>query len=273
MLLPALTLLTALCVSMVGAVVGARAVPGRGAHRRPGVSRDEPVDAVLAETRARAPAGSEVTLERLPGGLVAVEVTATARLAGRFGPGIRVGGDVVAADEGDRDDGRRCGAARSDRPRSASGAARVPAACPRPGLRGAGSVLLVTVVAVVLSAATAALGLAAPWSPGSGPRPRRTSPRWPARKRCCAGGDACGAAGRVAAAGRARVVVCERGGERPCTWSSRSRCPAPRAGWTCHRPGHEPGPVCRRSPPAVRAFRPGGADRSSRARAGRSRGR
>jgi hypothetical protein len=100
-LLPALTLLTALCVSMVGAVVvHVRCLDAARTGAR-AVSRDEPVDAVLAETRARAPAGSDVTLERLPGGLVAVAVTATARLGGRFGPGIQVGGDVVAAPEGD----------------------------------------------------------------------------------------------------------------------------------------------------------------------------
>lgn len=100
-LLPALTLLTALCVSAVGAaVVHVRCLDAARTGAR-AVSRDEPVDVVLTETRARAPAGSEVRLERLPGGLVAVEVTATARLAGRFGPGIRVGGDVVAAGEGD----------------------------------------------------------------------------------------------------------------------------------------------------------------------------
>jgi hypothetical protein len=100
-LLPALTLLTALCVSTVGAaVVHVRCLDAARTGAR-ALTRDESVDAVLAATRARAPAGSEVTLERLPGGLVAVEVTATARLAGRFGPGIRVGGDVVAVDEGD----------------------------------------------------------------------------------------------------------------------------------------------------------------------------
>ena len=99
-LLPALSLLTALCVSMVGAAaVHVRCLDAARTGAR-AVSRDEPVDVVLAATRARAPAGSEVRLERLPGGLVAVEVTATARLAGGFGPGIRVGGDVVAADEG-----------------------------------------------------------------------------------------------------------------------------------------------------------------------------
>ena len=101
MLLPALTLLTALCVSMVGAaVVHVRCLDAARTGAR-ALARDEPVDSVLAATRTRAPAGSEVSLERLPGGLVAVEVTATARLAGRFGPTIRVGGDIVAAAEGD----------------------------------------------------------------------------------------------------------------------------------------------------------------------------
>jgi hypothetical protein len=100
-LLPALTLLTALCVSAVGAaVMHVRCLDAARTGAR-AVSRDEPVGAVLAETRARAPDGSTVKLERLPGGLVAVEVTATARLAGRLGPGIRVGGDAVAAAEGD----------------------------------------------------------------------------------------------------------------------------------------------------------------------------
>ena len=96
-----LTLLTALCVSTVGAVVvHVRCLDAARTGAR-AVSRDEPVDAVLTATRARAPDGSAVRLERLPGGLVAVEVTATARLAGGFGPSIRVGGDVVAADEGE----------------------------------------------------------------------------------------------------------------------------------------------------------------------------
>ena len=100
-LLPALTLLTALCVSLVGAaVMHVRCLDAARTGAR-ALTRDEPVAAVLAATRARAPAGSEVTVERLPGGLVAVEVTVTARLAGSLGPGIRVGGDVVAAAEGD----------------------------------------------------------------------------------------------------------------------------------------------------------------------------
>jgi hypothetical protein len=100
-LLPALTVLTALCVSLVGAAaVHVRCLDAARTGAR-AVSRGEPVDTALALTRARAPAGSEVTLERLPGGLVAVEVTATAHLAGRVGPGVRVGGDAVAALEGD----------------------------------------------------------------------------------------------------------------------------------------------------------------------------
>ena len=101
MLLPALTLLTALCVSLVGTVaVHVRCLDAARTGAR-AVSRAEPLGVVLAATRARAPAGSEVTVERLPGGLVAVGVTVTAPLAGGFGPGIRVGGDVVAAEEGD----------------------------------------------------------------------------------------------------------------------------------------------------------------------------
>ena len=100
-LLPALTLLAALCVSAVAAVaVHVRCLDAARTGAR-ALARDEPVAVALAVTRARAPAGSEVTVDHLPGGLVAVEVTATARLVGSLGPGIRVGGDVVAAVEGD----------------------------------------------------------------------------------------------------------------------------------------------------------------------------
>ena len=101
MLLPALTLLTALCVSALGAVaVHVRCLDAARTGAR-ALARDEPVGAALAATRARAPEGSVVTVEHLAGGLVSVEVTATARLAGSIGPRIRVGGDVVAAVEGD----------------------------------------------------------------------------------------------------------------------------------------------------------------------------
>jgi hypothetical protein len=100
-LLPALTLLAALCVSAVAAAaVHVRCLDAARTGAR-ALARDEPVAVAVAATRARAPAGSEVTVDHLPGGLVAVEVTATARLLGAFGPGVRVGGDVVAAVEGD----------------------------------------------------------------------------------------------------------------------------------------------------------------------------
>lgn len=99
-LLPALVLLCALCVSAVGAMaLHVRCLDAARTAARE-LARDEPPDAVLANARARAPAGAEVRIQRLRGGLVAVEVTARAGFAGWDGAGVRVGGDVVAVAEG-----------------------------------------------------------------------------------------------------------------------------------------------------------------------------
>jgi len=82
----------------------------------------------------------------------------------------------------------------------------------RRGLRrdlGAGTVLLVAVVAVVLSAATVALGLAAALVTRQRAEAAADLAALAGAQALVRGGDACGTAGRVAAAGRARVVACE----------------------------------------------------------------
>jgi len=82
----------------------------------------------------------------------------------------------------------------------------------RRGLRrdlGAGTVLLVAVVAVVLSAATVALGLAAALVTRQRAEAAADLAALAGAQALVRGGDACGTARRVAAAGRARVVVCE----------------------------------------------------------------
>jgi secretion/DNA translocation related TadE-like protein len=77
---------------------------------------------------------------------------------------------------------------------------------------GAGSVLLVAVVAVVLSAATAALVLGGALVSRQRAEAAADLAALAGAQALLRGGDACGAAGRVAAAGRARVVVCEPAG-------------------------------------------------------------
>jgi secretion/DNA translocation related TadE-like protein len=78
--------------------------------------------------------------------------------------------------------------------------------------RGAGSVLMVAVVAVVLSAAAAALGLAAALVTRQRAEAAADLGALAGAQALLRGDDACGAAGRVAAAGSARVVACDAAG-------------------------------------------------------------
>jgi len=101
--LPALILLTVLCVWAVTAVaVHVRCLDAaRGAAR--GLAREEPVPAVVSAAAARAPRGATVEVRRLGHDLVAVEVTARVVLPGPWssaGPGVTVGGRAVSATEG-----------------------------------------------------------------------------------------------------------------------------------------------------------------------------
>ncbi len=102
-LLPALALLTVLCVSAVSAVaLHVRCLDAARSGAR-ALARDEPVPAVVAAAEARAPRGAVVRIRYLDGGLVAVEVTARASLAvpvAGGGPGVTVGGRAVAEAEG-----------------------------------------------------------------------------------------------------------------------------------------------------------------------------
>lgn len=101
--LPALVLLTVVCVWAVGvAAVHVRCLDAaRGAARA--LAREEPVDAVVASARARAPDGARVDVRPLGPDLVGVEVTAHVDLPGPWSgriSGLTVGGRVVAAAEG-----------------------------------------------------------------------------------------------------------------------------------------------------------------------------
>jgi hypothetical protein len=98
-LLPALVLLTALCVSAVGAVsLHVRCLDAaRSAARE--IARGEPAEVAVAAARDRVPGGAEVRVVARGDRLVAVQVTARAGLAGWSGAGVRVGGEAVAADE------------------------------------------------------------------------------------------------------------------------------------------------------------------------------
>jgi secretion/DNA translocation related TadE-like protein len=74
---------------------------------------------------------------------------------------------------------------------------------------GAGSVLLVAAVAVVLSGATCAMALAGALVSRQRAEAAADLAALAGAQALVRGGDACGTAGRVAAAGRARLVVCQ----------------------------------------------------------------
>ena len=96
--IPALVVVTALCVSAVGAVAAhVRCLDAARAGARE-LARGEPVPAVRAAALTRAPS-AEVRVRRLDGGLVAVEVRSRVPLLWRGGPSVSVGGEVVAASE------------------------------------------------------------------------------------------------------------------------------------------------------------------------------
>lgn len=101
--LPALILVTLLCVWAVTAVaVHVRCLDAARAAARE-LSREEPVGAVVAMAGRRAPSGASVEVHRLADDLVAVEVTARVTVPGPWsaaGPGVTVGGRAVAVSEG-----------------------------------------------------------------------------------------------------------------------------------------------------------------------------
>jgi hypothetical protein len=101
--LPALLLVTILCVWAVGSVaVHVQCLDAARTGAR-GLARDETVAQVVAVVEARAPRGAHVRVHHLEGGLVAVEVQARVPLPGPWpghGPGVAVGGRAVAAVEG-----------------------------------------------------------------------------------------------------------------------------------------------------------------------------
>lgn len=96
--LPALVLVTALCVWAVLVVaVHVQCLDAARAGAR-ALARDEPVGAVRALVEADGPRDARVEVVRLGPDLVAVDVRARVGLPGpwRGGPGITVGGQVVA---------------------------------------------------------------------------------------------------------------------------------------------------------------------------------
>ena len=98
-LLPAVVVLTALCVSAVGAAaLHLRCLDAARAAARE-VARGEASSSVVAAARDRVP-GAAVEVREVGHGLVAVEVTARAGLAGWGGAGVEVGGEAVAVSEG-----------------------------------------------------------------------------------------------------------------------------------------------------------------------------
>jgi len=98
-LLPAVVLLTALCVSAVGAVaLHVRCLDAARAAARE-IARGEPAGAAVAAARDRVPAAAEVRVLDRGDGLVTVQVTARAELAGLGRIGVQVGGEAVAAAE------------------------------------------------------------------------------------------------------------------------------------------------------------------------------
>ena len=102
MLLPAIVLLTVLCVSAVGAAaLHVRCLDAARATARE-IARGEPVGAAVAAARDRVPRTAEVRVVDRGDGLVAVQVTARAGLAGWHRIGVAVGGEAVAAAEAPR---------------------------------------------------------------------------------------------------------------------------------------------------------------------------
>lgn len=98
-LLPAIVVLTALCVSAVGAAaLHVRCLDAARAAARE-LARGEPPSAVVAAARDRVPDAAVQVRER-GDGLVAVRVTARAGLAGWSAAGVQVGGEAVAVSEG-----------------------------------------------------------------------------------------------------------------------------------------------------------------------------
>ena len=102
--LPALLLVTALCVWAVASVaVHVRCLDAARAGAR-AMARGEAAGVVVAFVERRAPPTADVTVDEAPdGGLVSVEVRVRVALPGPWpgtGPGVVVGGRAVADVEG-----------------------------------------------------------------------------------------------------------------------------------------------------------------------------
>lgn len=98
---PALALVTALCVWSVGAAAAhLRCLDAARSGARE-LARGEPLDRVRELTSARAPDGARVEILDRGGGLVAVRVQGTVAMVTGWprSPAITVGGEVVAAAE------------------------------------------------------------------------------------------------------------------------------------------------------------------------------
>ena len=101
--LPALLMVTVLCVWAVGSVAAHLQCLDAARTGARALAREETRAEVVAVVEARAPRGAQVRVVRLDGGLVAVEVEARVGLPGPWqdgGPGVSVGGRAVAAAEG-----------------------------------------------------------------------------------------------------------------------------------------------------------------------------
>jgi len=101
--LPALVLVTVLCVwAVMSVAVHVACLDAARAGAR-GLARGEPEAQVVSVAEARSPGGARVRVSHLDGGLVAVEVTARVSLPGPWrgnGPVVTVGGRAVALQEG-----------------------------------------------------------------------------------------------------------------------------------------------------------------------------
>jgi len=100
--LPALVLVTVLCVWAVMSVAVHVACLDAARTGARGLARGEPVALVVDVAQERAPHGARVRVDHLGGGLVAVEVTARVALPGPWrggGPGVTVGGRAVSVAE------------------------------------------------------------------------------------------------------------------------------------------------------------------------------
>ena len=106
MTVPAVVLMSVLCVwSLLAVAAHIRCLDAARSGARE-LARGESLQRVRSVSEARAPAGARVELRRSGDDLVAVivRVRVAVPLAGPHGPGVEVGGQVVAASERAGDD-------------------------------------------------------------------------------------------------------------------------------------------------------------------------